>query len=757
MNNICMRQTDYEGNCFQEGVRQQFLANPEVFAAYRNCLNDGISQACFENTVYPEFYALHRKILQTSGFPYSWPLQTLMVCRPRSLRTIVTPGDVRENASVHLNAEELACFLFNIWQFLLRTDRRLRVKSYITKGGEAYLNRIVHPETLLSGAAQTRRVNLLVRGFSSEENRTYVERKYERHPFPEPAYGFVRRDLDVLAIEKRLLSRGNHLLVCAKGGAGKTTLLNYIGAWWQTTRFVDQVFYFDYDKKAWTRGQIMTEIAERLLTSPEFANFQFLSEEIRQAVLCEKLSEERHLLILDNMESATEPNLPARNTLSETDQEELRQFLTELDNGESLVLIGSRDKEKWLAKKTFGDNVYKLPGLDPRNAFTFADRILKKHKIALCHEDADFQKLLELSGGYPLALEVILPDLKQQTAGDILKALEADNLNPDNGDTQSKTETILRSIEYLYSSLAPDARDIVNCLAPFTSVINGEGLKRYVRELRKQSALAHLPFDDMPEIIQQGTDRELFSPHPHIPAFMKIEPVLSYFLKNRPYTPDTEEKRHAAETGFRQYYDNMAQAVYHLMVSKGADKKVLSHILIRPEYENLTTALNFSLNTYSSVGNLYRVLSNYLVIMYKNELRHELGNRVLTGLEGYPGESLEDAEFVEIVADIGSRQLLTGQYPEAEQSYQKALGLWLQNKQYDADQIKRKSGVLYHQLGRVAQEQKQWKRAREYFLKDLQISSEYKDMGGMRLTLHNLLRLWISGRDNELPEAVTDK
>ncbi len=50
--------------------------------------------------------------------------------------------------------------------------------------------------------------------------------------------------------------RHNVLLVRGMGGAGKTTLLHHLGEWWQATGFVDQVFYFGYDERAWTCQQI---------------------------------------------------------------------------------------------------------------------------------------------------------------------------------------------------------------------------------------------------------------------------------------------------------------------------------------------------------------------------------------------------------------------------------------------------------------------------------------------------------------------
>ena len=60
----------------------------------------------------------------------------------------------------------------------------------------------------------------------------------------------------------------------------------------------------------------------------------------------------------------------------------------------------------------------------------------------------------------------------------------------------------------------------------------------------------------------------------------------------------------------------------------------------------------------------------------------------------------------------------------------------------------------YHQLGSVAQEQRQWAQARDYLMQDLTISAEFNDEHGLGITLRTLARLWKAGGDADLPAAV---
>ena len=156
-----------------------------------------------------------------------------------------------------------------------------------------YAQQIDLEDWLLPVVYQNRPVQLIMRELAPEENNAYYEHKAElaRSAPPEPTYGFLGRDLDILRIERRLLLKRNILLVRGMGGAGKTTLLRHLGAWWRTTGLVERVFYFGYDDRAWSRQQIMVEIAQQLLDPVAYVrDFQPLSLDAQQAKLAALLS-----------------------------------------------------------------------------------------------------------------------------------------------------------------------------------------------------------------------------------------------------------------------------------------------------------------------------------------------------------------------------------------------------------------------------------------------------------------------------------
>ena len=72
------------------------------------------------------------------------------------------------------------------------------------------------------------------------------------------------------------------------------------------------------------------------------------------------------------------------------------------------------------------------------------------------------------------------------------------------------------------------------------------------------------------------------------------------------------------------------------------------------------------------------------------------------------------------------------QWQQAEEYYQKALEIYIEFKD------RYKQAGTYHQLGIVAQEQRQWQQAEEYYQKALEIYIEFEDRYSQASTYHNL-------------------
>lgn len=649
------------------------------------------------------------------------------------------------------------------------------------KERRAYYNQVIELEDwLLPILYQNQEVQFALQRFTPQEEVAFYQGKAAQYRSPQlPSYGFVGRDLDILQIEKRLLLKRNLLLVRGMGGAGKTTLLHHLASWWQRTGFVQEVFYFGYDERAWSRQQIMHTIARNLLDKYELLTFQSLSAEAQQIRITQLLKSVRHLLILDNLESITAAPLAVQHTLSRKEQEHLRLLLADLVGGQTLVLLGSRSAEAWLAKGTFEEQSYELVGLDPEAASQLAERILERHHAIKYQQNKDLRALLQLLDGFPLALEVVLANLAQQTPTGVIAALQAGGTTLQVGESDKRTENILKCVEYSYRNLSPEAQQLLLCLAPFTSVIWRDMLDQYMEQLKQQPALTNLSFENWDEVIRETEKWGLLSVDPDAPLFLHIQPIFPYFLRQWLALQESQDRRTAIYMAFYNHYAALSDELLSLINSMQAPERQLGLLLTRYEYENLLTALRFAVHEKVSFKSMYSTLDLYLERLQDDQRSQELDGLFLGEIEKILLEEMTEGskkEWIDVLNAIATNKTELKQYELAKDLYSKVLQmlecitldnyryfaqartyhnlgvmaqehqLWERAEQYYQQTLRfyaesnsrHVQAETYHQLGNVALERRQWEQAEQYYQQALQILSEFGNRYKQAKTYHNL-------------------
>ncbi len=564
---------------------------------------------------------------------------------------------------------------------------------------------------------------------------------------PRTTYAFTGRDIDILQIERLLLRpKRNLLLVQGMGGAGKTTLLHHLGWWWQKTCFVEQVVYFGYDLKVYHPAEIVSSIGEELGLS-----LSGRPEDDRAAVL-HALKSSRHLLILDNLESVTGEPLAVQNTLPPEAQAELRAFLQDLIDGRTLVLLGSRGGEAWLRPDPLRDtDVYALPGLDYEAQTELAEEILENVNAPRYPEQeehqADFRRLLRLLGGCPLAMEVVLTGLAKDTPGEIITRLQAADVNLDNQqETASKTESILKCVEYSYSNLSEDAQKLLLCLAPFTGVVYINWLDQYTDRLKSHSALVDLPFEQWQSALQEAMNWGLLQPDKQLGknGYLILHPFFSYFLKIYLHNNLFFIQKQSIETAFMAHYKGAGGALNNFVQSNESEKKQIGQMLISMEYENFIYALTLALKHHNSFIHFYQPISEYLDTIQDAQQALNFGNQILAELEQYPTELLQDQlgkEFVAVIDNIAGLYFSLKLYTDARVGYERALDLLDRSHDFSPQEKSTGKAGMLHQLGIVAQEQRQWEEAADYHKKALNIEIEFDDIYSQASSLYQLGRV----------------
>ena len=630
------------------------------------------------------------------------------------------------------------------------SDRQERKTGFVNKT-------IKLEDWLLPVVYRRGKVDLNLRSFTPQEEDVYWQQQERVYEFEKPTYGFVGRDLEILKIERSLL-RQNVSLVQGMGGTGKTTLLNYLREWWQTTQFVKEVFYFGYDQKAHTLEQILFAIGQRVYDKYEAAQFQVMSVGAQVQKLAATLNSQPYGLMLDNLESVTGQALAIENTLDLQEQEKLRDFLRRLVGGKTKVVLGSRNREAWLDKVLRGA-VYELQGLDREAREVLAGKILAQQmrdagKIERMLQSDDFRRLMKLLAGYPLAMEVVLGNLRRQSAAEILAGLDAADVNLDSG-SGDKTASILKCVEYSHSNLSPDAQKLLVCLAPFSGFLVRSLLPRYAEQLQRLAPFAEYRFEQFDGAVGEAIGGLLSPMDADNPQLLTIQPVFPYFLKTKLNQLDAAT-REALFEGFKTHYQGLAGYYNQLMESKEPRERQMGILFCKWEYENLYNALQVCLEKQESIS-IFFCLYKYFELISDIQSNLKLSEFVNKTLETFSSDFLKSENGYQItltLARLANCYLQTQNYEKAREQYEKTLTIYDQLESLEERQKQLWKATSYHQLGRVAEELREFEQARSDYQQALQIYVEFNDRYSQASTYYQLGK--ISEELEELEEAKTN-
>jgi tetratricopeptide (TPR) repeat protein len=567
-----------------------------------------------------------------------------------------------------------------------------------------------------------------LREMTPQETVAFHEREAVVGEEPAPRYGFVGRDLDVQAIERRLLltADSNLLLVKGMAGAGKSTLLTHLGWWWQRTGLVERVFAFSYEDRAWSAAQIVREIAKSLLTPNGMATFDSMGEAAQAAQIAQLLRATRYLLILDNTESVTASPAAIPHALDARNRALLTTFLQRLRGGKTLVLVGSRQEEAWLPA---GSGGYPLPGLDPQAASQLVDRILTDHDATRFERDPQHRdamaELVKLLGGYPLPLTVVLPSLATSTPAEILAQLRT-------GDTDADPVGLIRrAIEYSHGGLDPAVQRSMLLLAPFTATIpTGQILSSYQELLEATEPVRDLGQVDLAAAVAETARVGLTAPHPVLSdAAVQVVPVLPYFLRTRlTGQPDLAA---AATQAHYQLHDNLAATLHELLTARTPNERATGQAVTSALYANLTAALDHAVRTGQSLIALLAAVEEFLDQAQQHASRRQLLDGLIAAYSP-PTINAQRTELAFLHNLAGHIALGQNRLDDAHRHYTTDLGLKL------AVDDRHNAARTYHQLGMVAQKQRRFDEARRHYQQALDIKLELDDRHSAANTFHHL-------------------
>ena len=182
------------------------------------------------------------------------------------------------------------------------------------------------------------------------------------------------------------------------------------------------------------------------------------------------------LLIWDNFEpvagfpKGNEPLLPA------SERDRLKQFLKALRGGKSWVLIASRREESWL---DCGYTLLRLGGLARSDAQELAAKILQTAGVDRRKLPKEYLELLQLLGGHPLSLRVVLPHLKTEEPVRLIEALRRGLDTFKGAEEEGREKSLTVSLDYSFVRLSERTRKHLPFLALFSERVDANWLHAF--------------------------------------------------------------------------------------------------------------------------------------------------------------------------------------------------------------------------------------------------------------------------------------
>ncbi len=565
----------------------------------------------------------------------------------------------------------------------------------------------------------------------------------------EPDYGFIGRDSLILELE-RAFRKINIVLLQGLAGEGKTTAATGFARWLAETGGLKwPAFFFQF-----TTYLPLAQVCDRIaavftpILKQNGIEYHLLESEERRKLVLDLLHQIPCLLIWDNFEPVNGFPAGSKSDWSTSEQQELRQFLHDLRNAATKVLITSRRDESWLGA------IYKpviTQGLNRQESRELAQKVLYRAGSRLPGVDFDkeaeapYENLLKFLHGNPLAIQLVMKELAKGTNP---KQLLTD-LTTDDAD-QGREHSLTAALYYGLDKLDPTLRKRLSVLALFQGFVSIFALQMmcsnddFPPEFKNRDANAWRK--DLNAAAEIGILRQigegLYTIHPALPWFFN-QTLHQAFGNDR----DTLESAYCRTYGlisgqlFNLFTTNTQTAITALRLEESNIRHALQ--LARQKalwgyINNILHGLKILLETQGRMSELKRLLDDL-----EKEITDDQGKPLPLREQLWitiQGQQAAIAQFQHDFDRAESIRLLLKNY------YENKAGLrWKEkaSEELTKEELRalKNVEVELHQLGIIAQERGNLEAAEKWYHKSLEIAERICDEAHQARTLHQLGRI----------------
>ncbi len=520
---------------------------------------------------------------------------------------------------------------------------------------------------------------------------------------------FVGRDGAILQLERAMRRPETGLLIHGLGGVGKTTLAKGFVRWLAQTEGLDGCLWFTLQEIR-SAEYILNRLGEPFFES----KITLLKAEQKIALLAKAFEARRFVIVWDNFEIAS-GTIGTEAHLQENDRELLKTLLAALRGGQTKVVITSRSEEHWLAPER---SLLSLVGLHGEERWSYCEEILSDLEMDVDRCDPELKELMDVLEGHPLSMRVILPELNERRAGDLLATLRS----VDQGDATAKLHATLGFAE---EALDESLRRLLVPLALHERCVDGNLLQMMADQI--QPPLSRAQTDTLLRTLSAaGLLRKL------APATFEMHPALTGFLRASTLQATDASVRRSWTRSFANIFGRLADT-----------------LAPRPFHEQRLYVYLHSANFLGAAEAAERLE----IIEHAAALRQVLG--IFAQRQQLYSEAAKQYEkYAALLRWLGKEKDEAGAYHQLGTVAQERCDLFAAENWYkESLKINERIGnehgaaVTYHQFGRIAEDRGDLDAAEKWYLRSIDVKERLGIEHGVAVTCHQLGRIAENRRD----------
>ena len=558
------------------------------------------------------------------------------------------------------------------------------------------------------------------------------------------AYGLVGRRSELCQLEL-LVQRSPVALLAGPTGIGKTELALELGNWINKTgnaEWPGGVFYTTFEV-----GAGLERVVHEIGTSVAGLAFADLSPARQREWVVDYLEDQPSLLIWDSLERvAGLPPVDGSGLLETQEQADLAGFLEQVTAGGSsgALLVSRAAEHAWLGGNqatmvlsglTLGDRI-ELGGLILNRA---AQATQDAPQVEESYLGTGYLELMDLVEGHPLAMQIVLPLLREIPAQVAAAGVQASTAVLKDEDREAaRPDYLTAAMDYSFSRMSRRGRVHLPFLSLFQRRVLLDILTHITQEGAYRTVLGEeLGWGACRSLLRSARDAGFIEAI--TPSVFQINPSFPWFYGRHLHRQVRTAGISQLEQEFVRVYADTAD---YFMESLYENQDAGATAVLAEE-GNLTQALALALE--SKQWDSAQILVQPLAQVYRMQKRYPEIRRLRRQLlqvaapnDGSAGDAQAEGSielWLYLMGTDASEATDVGDLARSEEINQQLLEYLESQPQGDADP---RTAAVYHQFGAIALQRWQVGLAEEWFQKSLAIIENGEDRDSAADDYHSL-------------------